>query len=185
MKKVQEYIEQAINQAAPKCSPEERKQYRTLLTSMCSGQVSLGEEFGVTYKMLMVLHAHANRLYSNGQYKNACAAFILLSTLCPDEPDYLFSVGACHHMLQNYHDAILAYKSSFYIDRKPFPLFHIADCYIKLNDLDSAVIYLELTKSLAGDDPEFAALKERAQMIEENLFMEQITEATKGKKGKK
>jgi hypothetical protein len=50
------------------------------------------------------------------------------------------------------------------------PLFHIADCYMKLNELQPAIFYFELGKVRAGDDPKFSSIVTSSELIQAKLI---------------
>ncbi len=86
------------------------------------------------------------------------------------EPKYTLGLAACFHMLKEYYNAIQTYTMSAALDpENPVPHYHSSDCFIQMKDYLSAMICLELAISKAGNKPEYAKMKERAQLSLESL----------------
>lgn len=177
MATIQNLIEETIVKVAPNCSEKDKKMYEEALKKMMLQAVPIDQVAGITSEMKGSLYAYAYRLYSTGKYKEALMIFSMLSILDGKNPAYPFGVGACHHMLKQYQDAMNAYVASYYLDlNNPLPFYHISDCYLKLNKPDYAAFSLGMVINIAGKEPKYAQIKERAQLTQSSLVkgLEQV-----------
>lgn len=182
MTSLQEYMDEAITKVEPNATAEEKAKFKEIIARVVNENAPLGELMGVTPQIKDIIYSQAVRLFKTGQYKQASVAFALLSSLDPENPIYTFGYAATHHMLKNFADAILAYKTAFYLDiNNPMALFHIADCYVKLKELQPAIFYFELGKVRAGDDPKFSAIVTNSELIQAKLIEDLKKEIQQGK----
>lgn len=128
------------------------------------------DAMGVSNSVLESIYAQAYRLYNTGKYIDAVHLFRMLVIMNATEPKYILGLAACFHMLKEYDNAIQTYTTCSVIDaQNPVPYYHCSDCFIQMKDYISAMISLEMTIKHAGEKPEFARIKERAQMSLESL----------------
>lgn len=132
------------------------------------------EAMGISNQVLEGIYAQAYRLYNTGKYTEAVHLFRLLLMLDPTEFKYMLGLAACFHMLKEYKNAIQAYTMCAILDpQSPIPHYHSADCFIQMKDFLSAMLCLELTLKRAAEKPEYAKIKERAQMSLESIKKQQ------------
>lgn len=116
------------------------------------------------------VYAQAYRLYNTGKYAEATHLFRILIMLNAMEPKYMLGLAACFHMIKEYTNAIQTYTMCAALDpTNPIPHYHSSDCFIQMKDYLSAMICLELVIDKAGAKPEYAKMKERAQLSLESL----------------
>ena len=128
------------------------------------------DAMGVSHSYLENVYAQAYRLYNTGKYVEAIHLFRILIMLNAMEPKYMLGLAACFHMIKEYFNAIQTYTMCIALDpQNPIPHYHTSDCFIQMKDYLSAMICLELAIDAAGDKPEYAKMKERAQMSLESL----------------
>lgn len=121
------------------------------------------------------IYGQAYRLYNTGKYGEASHLFRLLIMFNSLEPKYMLGFAACLHMLKDYADAIQAYTMTSILDpENPLPHYHSSDCCIQMKEYISAMLCLELAIEYARDKPEFAQMKERAQLSLKSL-KDQVT----------
>lgn len=131
------------------------------------------EALGFSDEKMEAMYGQAYRLYNTGKYQDALNFFRLLIVLNSTEPRYTLGFAACFHMMKEYENAAKAYMVASIMDAKnPIPCFHASDCYIKMEDPATAIIYLELAVEKAGEKPEFQVLKDRALLSIESLKKE-------------
>lgn len=119
------------------------------------------------------IYSQAYLLYNTGKYNDAAELFRLLIMLNATEPKYIMGLAACFHMMKEYEGAASAYSLVSIVDpENPIPYFHSSDCYIQMGDGGSAIVSLEMAVQKAGNKPEFAMLKERAQITLQALKKE-------------
>jgi type III secretion system low calcium response chaperone LcrH/SycD len=120
---------------------------------------------GINSNILENVYAQAYRLYNTGKYIEAAHLFRILIMMNVMEPKYLLGLAACFHMLKEYENAIQSYTMCSAIDAgNPIPHYHSSDCFIQMKDYLSALVCLEIAIDLAANKPEYAKMKERAQM---------------------
>jgi type III secretion system low calcium response chaperone LcrH/SycD len=125
---------------------------------------------GMTDDTVEGMYAQAHRFYERGKYRDALEMFRLLTLM--DGQDLRFTMGtaASLHMLKEYSAAVQVYTICGVLDPKdPVSHYHAADCYIKKGERFSAVVCLEMAIKRAADKPEYAQLKERAQLTMTSL----------------
>ncbi len=128
------------------------------------------DAMGLSPTYLENIYAQAYRLYNTGKYAEAIHLFRILIMLNAMEPKYMLGLAACFHMLKEYFNAIQTYTMCGALDpHNPIPHYHSSDCFIQMKDYLSAMICLELAIERAGDKPEYAKMKERAQLSLESL----------------
>lgn len=128
------------------------------------------EAFDVSNNYLEGVYAQAYRLYNTGKYAEAIHLFRILVMLNPMEPKYMVGLAACFHMLKDFSNAVQNYTIASVLDpENPIPHYHCSDCSIQMKEYLSAMLYLELTIERCGQKPEFAKMKERAQLSLESL----------------
>ena len=128
------------------------------------------EAMGLSNSYLENVYAQAYRLYNTGKYAEAAHLFRILIMFNAMEPKYMLGLAACFHMLKEYVNAIQTYTMCSALDpHNPIPHYHSSDCFIQMKEYLSAMLCLELAIERAGDKPEYAKMKERAQLSLESL----------------
>ena len=88
----------------------------------------------------------------------------------PLEYKYMFGIASCLHMIGEYESASLYYFMSCGLDEEQVaPFLHIAECMVALKDKEGALEALQVTLARVGDDPQYAPIRQRAEVILENL----------------
>lgn len=136
------------------------------------------------------IYGQAYNLYNQGRYKEASYIFRLIMLLDYMTPKYILGLAACLHRMKDYKNAANIYLLCGTIDvTNPLPHYHAADCYIQLNVPEMAVFSLGLAITAAGDQPQYAVVKERSTLMKESLekqLEEQMAHtAAKEKEGNK
>jgi type III secretion system low calcium response chaperone LcrH/SycD len=135
------------------------------------------------------LYSYAYRLFNSGRYDEARELFILLMRLDATKSRYPFALACCYQKMEKWQDAINAYIAAYVFNQKdPLPIYHVADCLIKLKCpqgaklmLQSAIDLVNSLKSLSSTR-EHQALKQRAEMmiaaIDKEMQEEELQEKT-------
>lgn len=144
--------------------------FRTIAQNIMRHGMSPKEAFGLSNVKVESLYAEAYKLYNAGNLKRAVPYFELLNMIDNKEPRFVFGLGACFQGLKQYKEAFQTYVTLSAIDLvSPFPLFHAADCAMRLGDSLTALILLDMSLDRAGENPIFTTLKERSLLIKESL----------------
>jgi len=134
------------------------------------------DAMGISNTVLEGIYAQAYRLYNTGKYVEATHLFRMLILINPTEPKYVLGLAACFHMLKEYKNAIQTYTMCSILDpQSPIPHYHSSDCFIQMRDYLSAMLCLEMAINKAGEQPEYAKMKERAMLSLESLKKQQTT----------
>lgn len=136
-------------------------------------------------------YQHGYMLYKFGRYKHAETYFHMLVLADPGNPKYLMALAACMHMQKQYLTAVQLYSTVMYFEPdNPMPLYHTADCYIKIHQPFNALIALEMAVEKCRE-PKHEALKDRMKLMVARLGnelteqMRQSQDSFVGKSGKK
>lgn len=128
------------------------------------------EAIGFSSEMVEHMYAYGYRLYNNGNYKNAKKVFMGLTMLHPDDARFYLAQAACHQHLKEWDQAIAVYNTSSILDPiSPMPLFYMYECLNQLKAYEDAASCLKETMKRCGDEPLFASVKERCQLLLEAL----------------
>lgn len=123
------------------------------------------DTLGISDESAEGIYGQAYLLYNTGRYRDAGEIFRLLVMMNATEPKYLIGLAACYHMMKEYQSAGSTYNLTSIIDpENPVPYFHASDCYLQLGDKVSAASMLEMAVKKAGARPQFATLKQRAEI---------------------
>jgi len=113
---------------------------------------SIKDILGISDDSAEAIYGQAYLLYNTGRYRDAAEIFRLLIMMNSTEPKYLMGLGACYHMLKEYHSAAITYMLVSAIDvESPFPYFHASDCYIQIGDKVSGALMLEMALKRSGE----------------------------------
>ena len=89
-------------------------------------------------------YADAYFLYETGYFEKALQEFFPLVLLQPLNKTYWFALSSCWQMQKNYLQAIEGWKmTSSLDDQNPYPYFHLAECYLSINDAKKACMALQ------------------------------------------
>lgn len=164
-------IQDVITEIKPNCTQKQREEYGNLLTRLLAGEVIPLETLNVRPEMLEYLYGHAYRMFTAGQYKNAAVLFSFLIVLNSANFKHHMALGACFHRMGQHVEAMNQYMAAFFLNPdNPLPFYHISDCYIKLKKLDYAAFSLGMAIALAGNDPQYLKIKERAELTQATLL---------------
>lgn len=123
------------------------------------------DTLGISDETAEGIYGQAYLLYNTGRYRDAGEIFRLLIMMNSTESKYFIGLAACYHMLKEYQSAGSTYNLASIIDPdNPIPFFHASDCYLQLGDKVSAASMLEMAVKRAGTKPQFATLKQRAEI---------------------
>jgi type III secretion system low calcium response chaperone LcrH/SycD len=149
---------------------EVRQAFSELGHKMMKQGMTTQEAAGMDPQFLEGLYAQAYRLYNTGKYLDAAHMFRSLILINSMESKYILGLAACYHMLKEYNNAIQNYTICSITDpQNPLPYYYSSDCFAKLKDHISTLLYLELTINACGNRPEFSKIKERAVLSLEGL----------------
>ncbi len=119
------------------------------------------------------IYTQAYNMYNQGKYKEATYLFQILMLLDPGVSKHVMGCAACLHRQGLYDKAAQIYALCATLDvDNPMPHFHAADCYIKLQAPELAIVCLKSVISCAKEKEEHKVVKERAMMMLETVEAE-------------
>lgn len=121
---------------------------------------------GLTDKDMEAIYSVGHSLYNNGKYEEAHDVFKFLSFYDHLEKRWWMGLGATRQMLKKYEDAVMAYSYTAMLDvEDPRPHLHAAECLLALKRYEDADSALSAAVHWAGEKPEHAELKQRAETM--------------------
>jgi type III secretion system low calcium response chaperone LcrH/SycD len=159
---IKDMIDEKLKRFSDKLSEEEMEMEREALKKVIiDGQVPR-EAMGISKDFMSLLYTFAFNSYNAGQYKEANQIFQMLNVLDPGVPRYLLGLAATYHKMKEYTTAIETYFTLSMIEMdSPIALFHIADCYEKLDMPVGVLMALGGAITRCGDEQKYAQLKGR------------------------
>lgn len=170
-KSQREIIQEQIQKRGDKLSKEEQKQMEDIFIKVFEGNMTPKDAMGMTKEMMEVIYSYAYQQYTSGKYNDALLVFRYLKML--DNKDVRFPMGlaACYCKQKDYPAALYALELAAYLDlTSPIPMYHMADCYIKLNNIEMAAIHLQMTIDIAEKDPIYLPIQQRAELMLEGII---------------
>lgn len=133
----------------------------------------------LTDETMEAVYTQGYNLYGQGKYKEASHVFRLLMLLDFTTPKYVLGLAACAHRQRDYENAANLYVLCAALDpTNPLPHFHAADCYLQVKLPSIALFSLNAAIQAAGDQKQYALVKERATLMKKALS-EQLDERAK------
>lgn len=151
--------------------PEQKKEMLEKLSELIYSEGIIPKNaLQISDETMEDLYHIAYHLYNNGKLNEALDLFRHLMIL--DYSSYRFALGAaaCSHRLKDYNTAILCYSLAMINDpTNPLPAFYGADCYLELENWEGVSYFCQVVIAIAADQPQFASLRERAQLLNESV----------------
>lgn len=173
MKHSRHHIKKSIDNTGEFIQKAKGKEFNNMGKKAVYDSGLIKDIMGLSDEAVEGIYGQAYLLYNTGKYSDAAEIFRLLIMLNSTEPKYVMGLAACFHMMKEFEGAASAYTLCSIIDpENPIPHFHSSDCYIQMGDKASAMVSLEMAVKRSGDKPEFATLRERAQITLQALKKE-------------
>ncbi|QXL83619.1 SycD/LcrH family type III secretion system chaperone [Comamonas sp. NLF-1-9] len=121
---------------------------------------------GITEQECEALYQFGHGFYSQARYNEAFRIFAMLVTYDHLEPRFLMALAASAQMLGRYRDALQHYSTAtILLLDDPAPLLYSAECCIALRMKEGAIEALQMAIELAGDAPQHAPIRARAEAL--------------------
>lgn len=151
-------------------SPEEKKNYREMLAKIFYDGLTVGEALGFSLEELDAIYYLAQEKYNHGLYPVAESIFFILTLWDQEDPRHDFGYAASLHMQKKYKEAIVHYYNCIGKDpHNPISWFHLADCFMQLEDYRDAGICLMIVKRMAGGIEELSELIKKTELMVEAI----------------
>ena len=117
-------------------------------------------------KDIAPIYALAYNLFRAGKFAEAAEYYKVLLLLDPFRPSFSMALGACYHRIKKYDFAAILYmQASLFDNTDPLPFFYTYDCFMHLNDSESAILMLPNVIERAGESDKYKAIKQKAQLL--------------------
>ncbi|HEB77286.1 MAG TPA: CesD/SycD/LcrH family type III secretion system chaperone [Methylothermaceae bacterium] len=151
-------------QAGP--DPKQIEEAAALIQEILENGGTLGDLKGFTPEEMEAVYSLAYNLHQQGRFEEAEKLFQFLCFYEHLDKRFWMGLGACRQQLKQYQGAIDAYSVLGMLDMEnPYPPLHAADCYAALGDVEKAESALEAAIHWSGDKPEYAEVKNRAELL--------------------
>ncbi|WP_018693971.1 SycD/LcrH family type III secretion system chaperone [Algicola sagamiensis] len=108
----------------------------------------------------------AYNLYQVQKYEDSLKIFKFLGFFDHFNKKYFMGLAACHQMQQNYQEAVDAYSYAGMLDvNDPHPPLYAGECHLAMADYEKAESGFYAAVEFAGDNPDYAQTKSRAQSL--------------------
>lgn len=121
-----------------------RRKLELAVEKVVRGSSSLKEAFGFSNESMEAFYFMGHAMFQRRNYPAARRVFEILTQFDPQEPRYYHALGATQHKQKDFLAAVRNYLLAFTYNPVSDPelQFHCADCYLKMDDLMSAIIAL-------------------------------------------
>lgn len=179
-----------LQEELQKQHPEHKKlsddDFKKLLATLSASGLSPKKALKIDDETVEAFYTHAYNLYNQGKYLEASYIFRFLMLLDMSSPKYILGTAACLHRMKNYSEAAYLYFICGAVDmRNPMPHYHATDCYLNLNQPQMALVSIQLCLNAAQDQPQYAIIKERAELLKASLHKQLTQELMKSKSEEK
>lgn len=132
---------------------------------------SLTALFELSAQAHLALFRIASEIYNDGRYKDAAAAFSIVTLVNPTLYDAWISLAHAEYHIKSYDGALIAYAMAAEV--RPFtPVPHIfaAHCYEALQELENGIESLNYALQLIDNNIDLREWKEIAEIHKNDLF---------------
>jgi type III secretion system low calcium response chaperone LcrH/SycD len=162
---IKKCIREVMAKDKAKIPPQAASLIEETLTRIELENLSLKDALGFSQDLIEEIYEHGYHLFQSGKYKEALPIFELLRQLDGMDPRYTFAMAASHHQIKNYSEAAGYYMLCEVLDSKnPLPYYHLYDCFTRINEPSLAAGALNAADRLAGENPQYADLKNKIEM---------------------
>lgn len=127
---------------------------------------TMGQVIGLTSRECEAMYAHGHSLYAQGRYEDAFKVFAQLVAYNHMEARYQMALGSAMQMTGRHEEALTQYVvAAVMMVDDPAPIFHSAECLLKLGRPAEAADSLELVIELCEQEGGHDATKVRAQAM--------------------
>ena len=146
------------------------KMISSLMYLICIEGIMPKDALQCTPEMLESIYAQGYTNYNAGKSEEAERIFKFLVFLDSGQFKYHLGVAAALHQMKKYEDAAQAYITATLIDEtNPMPHYHASDCYLELNDPESAQQSLGYALEVCGDEPKWQDLKKQVILMKKTI----------------
>jgi len=157
---IEELIQKNVSSVGDKLNREEKKKLVDVLRKVTLEGMTPKDAMKLDDQIMNLCYSYAYNLFNTGKFEEANQTFRILKTLDSRSPRYTMGLAACYHKQKEFEKAAEVYFACSLIDlTSPIPFYHMADCYIQMDDPYDAYIALAAAAKRCGNDPTYAKLK--------------------------
>lgn len=173
MEAFEKLIAEVIQKTDLKLTDQEKAKYTEIMIEIFEKGKSPHEVLGFSDEMIEHLYNYGYRLYNNGNYKQAKDVFYSLIHLMPKEARFTLALAASYHRLKDYDNAAKTYFNyGMQEPGNPLPFYYMYDCYYQNGYVGDAEFCLIEVIRRSAEEPAYAKIKERCQLMLDNLRQE-------------
>lgn len=167
---IKRMIKNSVQQMGASLSKERKQELAIILKKVFVDDVPPAQALGLTKENIGEMYRYAFQEFKSGNIETAREFYKILFKLDPRNPSFSLSLGVCHHRLKRFKVAIATYLLSAWLDcTNPVPFFYAYDCFMNINDKFGAAVMLSNAIAAASDQPAYAAIKSKAQLLLNDL----------------
>lgn len=131
---------------------------------------SIRELVGIDKTVVKALYRSGAELYNNKSFKEASAAFTVVTLMDVPAHDAWIGLGNSEFYCQRYQSALIAYAMAAWSDPKN-PMCHIysSHCYEALKQYENAVNALDIALHVIKNNPSYAAWIKQTEELKKRL----------------
>ena len=142
------------------------KQMDDLVERFLTQGATFKEIKGLTDDEMEAIYTVGYNLVQNGKHQEAEKIFKFLCFFDHLQHKYWLGLGACRKALKDWAGAINAYGFAGLLNvNDPRAAMQASECHTALGNTEEAESGLHAAIKFAGEQPQFAAIKERAQLM--------------------
>jgi type III secretion system low calcium response chaperone LcrH/SycD len=139
---------------------------KSSIEQVLSKNITPAQAAGLDPKTIEAYFSYATGLYNGGEYEKALGFYENLNKLAPGDKRFLFGCAAASQMSQKYKQAIQYYTTISAFDATdPLPYYHMMDCCLHLNDIQTALLCINVTIELSQKKEGLDELVERCKYL--------------------
>lgn len=151
---------------------EESGLQKAALTSLYDKQQKkpIKDLVGINDQVVRALYRSGAEIYNEGRYKEAAAAFTVITLMDVPAYDAWIGLGNAEFFCQHYQSALIAYAMAAWSNPKnPMSHIHSAHCYEALKQYEPAINALDIALSVIGNNPSYTAWAKQVSDQKEHL----------------
>lgn len=174
MEDIKKRVERALEHLGDKVSPKIKKSVEKVILDIYEKNMTPLEAMEAKPELVEAIYQQGYLAFQSGKYKDALAIFSFLRTLDLESYRYSFAIGACYQYLKDYSNAIANYILASQFDfTNPTPYFYMYDCFMKQDNIFSALRSIVSVLVLTKNRSDYMDLRAKA-LIEYQGLQEKI-----------
>lgn len=166
---IKEMIKQVVSKEKSLKTKEEKIDMAKVMVQIFEKKKIPYEALGITEEEIAAIYFYGFKIFNAGQTKEALEIFKILFKLKPSS-DYAVALGACHHKLKDYKNAVSMYMAAVHINpMDPVPFFYCYDCFVNMGNLYGAKIAISNALINAKQNEKYKKIGEKAELLLKGL----------------